>query len=313
MDIQEKSYWHRQKLSAVQAEERQIRKLVGELESIMINPSDEEEIEEKKGLEVQIPLLTNAKRRDAQRKLDRWKDEHQGQQWIRAEEAWKRKLELVNELKGSKQLLEHMKENKAGVDVWIRVLQKAGFLDATESTKLTTKGVLATECNEGHALLCSEFFVQGGHKDLTGEELVTLFACFIEEKVKDETPSIASLNVPKAVKDAMMGLDGIVQEFQGFEHQEGIYSPDSYWTLCTTWVEPVWRWLQGDHASAICTDHGLFEGNFVRSVLRVTNIVEEWVSMGTYMADVELLEKLEAARANLVRDFLKPDSLYLHL
>ena len=71
-------------------------------------------------------------------------DEHQGLQWVRAEEAWKRKLELVNELKGSKQLLEHMKENKAGVDVWIRVLQKAGFLDSEESTKLTTKGVLAS-------------------------------------------------------------------------------------------------------------------------------------------------------------------------
>jgi superfamily II RNA helicase len=313
MDIQEKSYWHRQKLSAMEAEQKEIRKLSSELEEIVLNPSDQEEIEVKKGLENQIPLLTNAKRRDAQRRLDRWKDEHQGLQWVRAEEAWKRKLELSKELHGSKQLLEHMKENTGSVDVRIRVLQKAGFLDPEESSNLTTKGVMATECNEGHALLCSEFFVQGGHKDLTGEELVTLFACFIEEKVSDTTPSVASLNVPKAVKDAMMDLDGIVQEFQSFENQEGIYSPDSYWTLCTTWVEPVWRWLQGDHASAICTDYGLFEGNFVRAVLRVTNIVEEWVSMGTYMADVELLEKLEAARANLVREFLVPDSLYLHL
>jgi len=206
-----------------------------------------------------------------------------------------------------------MKDNNGSVETWIRVLQKAGFLDAAESTKLTAKGVLATECNEGHPLLCSEFFVQGGHRALTGEELITLFACFIEEKVTDDTPSVASLNVPKAVKDAMMCLDGIVQEFQKYEHQETIYSRESYWTLCTTWVEPVWRWLQGDHASAICTDYGLFEGNFVRSVLRITNIVEEWISMGSYMADVELLEKLDAARVNLVRDFLRPDSLYLHL
>jgi len=313
MDIQEKSYWHRQKLSAVEAEERQICKLAGELESIVLNPGDEEEIEEKKGLEVQIPLLTNAKRRDAQRRLDRWKDEHQGVQWARVEETWKRKLELSKELHESKQLLEQMKKNTGSVDLWIRVLQKAGFLDAAESTKLTIKGILATECNEGHPLLCSEFFVQGCHRQLTGEELITLFACFIEEKVNDETPSVQSLNVPKAIKDAMMELDGITQEFQEYEIQEKTYSPNSYWTLCTTWVEPVWRWLQGDHASAICTDYGLFEGNFVRAVLRVTNIVEEWVSMGTYMGDTELLGKLQAARANLVREFLVPDSLYLHL
>jgi superfamily II RNA helicase len=91
------------------------------------------------------------------------------------------------------------------------------------------------------------------------------------------------------------------------------YSRESYWTLCTTWIEPVQRWVDGDSASAICTDYGLFEGNFVRAVLRISNMVEEWVAVGSYTGDIELLDKLQSIRTKLVKDFLVPDSLYLHL
>ena len=110
-----------------------------------------------------------------------------------------------------------------------------------------------------------------------------------------------------------MDLDTITRDFCKVESKYGVYSREDFWTLSTTWVEPVWRWLQGEDAAQICSDYGLFEGNFVRAILRVSNMVEEWNAMATYMGDVELLDKFRDLQDSLIRGVLQQDSLYLHL
>jgi superfamily II RNA helicase len=170
---------------------------------------------------------------------------------------------------------------------------------------------MATEFNEGHTILCTEFFSGGHHTSLTGPELVAVLACFIDDSDKDEMPSIDELNVPSAVRDALYGLGRIVSDCQKVETGRGVQGPDKYWNLSTRWIEPVWRWLHEENASIICQEYGVFEGNFVRSILRIANLVDESVAVATFTEDLETLEKLQDL--NLVRDFLKPDSLYLHL
>jgi superfamily II RNA helicase len=84
--------------------------------------------------------------------------------------------------------------------------------------------------------------------------------------------------------------------------------------LSTTWIEPVSRWLEGEDSPAqICADYGLFEGNFVRTILRIANMTDEWNAMATYLEDVQLLDSLRDVYGKLIRDMLVPDSLYLHL
>ena len=138
-------------------------------------------------------------------------------------------------------------------------------------------------------------------------------ACLINEKETDDTPSLESMNVSAEVKDVLYNFDKITKDILELESAKGIYSRESYWNLTTTWIEPISRWLNGEHASQICSDYGLFEGNFVRAVLRVANMADEWVAMATFCEDIELLEKLKDVRANLIRDVIIPDSLYLHI
>jgi superfamily II RNA helicase len=143
--------------------------------------------------------------------------------------------------------------------------------------------------------------------------LVVLLACLIEEKSTETTPSLADLRISEEVRTALQQLDTLVQTFQTCEDIYRQYSKESYWTLYTTWIEPIQRWLDGDSASCICSDYGLFEGNFVRAVLRISNMVDEWIAVGSYMSDIDLLEKLNTVRGLLVKDFIVPDSLYLHI
>ena len=78
-------------------------------------------------------------------------------------------------------------------------------------------------------------------------------------------------------------------------------------------VEPIRKWIQGEHASVICAEYELFEGNFIRSVMKLSNIVDEWLSMATYCQHVDQIDKIIDVRQYLIRDIIISDSLYLRL
>jgi superfamily II RNA helicase len=78
-------------------------------------------------------------------------------------------------------------------------------------------------------------------------------------------------------------------------------------------IEPMTRWIEGENASAICSDSGIFEGNFIRSVLKTANMLDEVLSMATYCQHTEMVEKIVEVRSRLIRDLVISDSLYLRL
>ena len=66
-------------------------------------------------------------------------------------------------------------------------------------------------------------------------------------------------------------------------------------------------------AGALCEEYGIYEGNFVRTILKVANLLEEWTSLATYAKKLEVLRTVEGLSARLVRDLVVPESLYLRL
>jgi len=307
--VQDLSYWHRQNKSMLESEKNGLIKLRTILDAVPLESTNRSELEEGELLEGQIKNLTNAKRKAAQRAYDRWKETHDSPMWSNA----KKNLETIRSLERDCQTCESniksLSSNTGNAETWIKILQDTGLL---EGDVLTTFGTVASEFNEGHPLLCAEFVRKGLYKTLSAEELLTVMASLINDK-SDDAPSIDALEVPQAVKDAMMNLDSCAKVFTRAEHALGHYSPESYWVLSTKWVEPIWRWLHGENASIICSEHDLFEGNLVRCILQIANIAEEWNAVGAFMQDLELLDKLRDIQGKLVRDFIKSDSLYLHL
>jgi superfamily II RNA helicase len=92
-----------------------------------------------------------------------------------------------------------------------------------------------------------------------------------------------------------------------------VASPSGFWALNSYWIEPVWRWIQGETVSRICEDYELFDGNFIRAIMKVSNLLEELTSLATFTQNVEMLAKLEGLSAKLVRDVAVPESLYLRV
>ena len=73
------------------------------------------------------------------------------------------------------------------------------------------------------------------------------------------------------------------------------------------------RWMEGDSVASICSEFGIYEGNLIRSVLKLQNMLEEWRSMAQYCEHVEILHRFRDANNLLLRETVIQDSLYLHL
>lgn len=190
---------------------------------------------------------------------------------------------------------------------------------------LTKKGLLATEVNEGNPLLMTELYLSGLLGALSGEEIVSVLAAFITEGSDEENQGFYSLSDLQTPSDdaraALRFLDEKTCELRKDSDNLGIFD-DAFWRLGLLWIDVAARWLgahgvpeidAGGLAGAICQEFGLYEGNFVRGVLKLANLLEEMVALATLDQNIEMLEKLLPLQGRLVRGLVIPDSLYLRV
>ena len=312
LSLLEKSYWHRQLEQLQKTIKADIKKIGAEIDAIKLTDDEMKAIDEKKAIQQTIASTQNAKKREAQRALERWNDVHIGQRWFGAEANYKKKNILIGELNSAKEdFANSERAHLDSIDKKLEYLVSIDFLDQDKKT-LTPRGVVATEFNEGQPILCTELAFRNTLGNLDTDEFVTCLACFVTDSDKDEQPSLASLNLNDTVKDALGKIGALALELGQKEY--ALTKKDTrFWDLSTTWLEPVYAWLSGSEISKICVDYGIFEGNFVRAIMRLANLVDEWTAAASFIEDVDLLEKLRDVRGRLVKDVIIPDSLYLHI
>lgn len=318
LDLLEKSYWRRQREVVVKQIKADQLQLEQRKASLILTEEEVEAFDEKVELENQIANFTNAKRKKAELALSRWKDCHTGAKWSLAETKSNELRILKQKLKILNNDLETATNVSCDVEARIRVLEAAGFLKPLEDPKahtkesLTTMGILATELNESDALLVSQLYLLGDYKNMEPKEiLAVLSSCIVEGKKKDEEPTLNELSIPQKVKDALHTMSDLWESLTKVEREKKSHHTE--WNLGTFWIEPLWRWMEGESVATLCTDYGLYEGNLIRSVLKLQNMLEEWRSMATYCEHTEVLARLEGADSLLIREAVIQDSLYLHL
>ena len=194
-------------------------------------------------------------------------------------------------------------------------LKELGYIQHSDIQSLTNndlglKGILATEVNEGHPILMTEMYISGMIRGLSGDELVGVLASFQEKKDTEEQPSISDLRVSANVVNTLQAIRKMADAFQDIEHKIG-YPVEGYWNTSTVMIEPMLRWMEGTHSSVICEEYNIFEGNFMRVILKIANMLDELLAMATYCQHVEEVEKITEVKARLIRDVAMSDSLYL--
>jgi superfamily II RNA helicase len=295
------SYWANQQLAYIDqllAEKKIIEKKMTALEIDKILPQLRE------GWSLQEKMNESKQTRQA---FDRWRQAKIGPVW---DLGWKKMKEFVaaekqiteneTEAREIKWLLENptkLLENK------MKVLQELGFVSMEKGENmtpiLTKKGLMASEINEGSALLMSEFYLS---KALYGKKwnIIAAILCgFIGDECKLGS-SIYSNNI-----------DGIIQKIRKKEDECGIVSKDSLWIYDEKWVNIFEDYFgvkdEPMPIDLICSKYEIYEGDFMKALTKCENLVNEWKIMCEIDENVHDLEEI----TQFYR-LMEIDSIYLH-
>lgn len=317
LQLMEQSYWFQQR----QQEKREIQ---AELDACLAKQSTLNLVEpylsgcqKRLALEQRIKATVNAERKQVQKELDSLKNSQMGPRWNKAQEDYQTMQTLKKEQEEKEAWLKELNDHNQNIQPVVDFLHQMGYLQHADALTLTNndlglKGILATEINEGHPILMTELYVDCTLHDLSGDELVGVLAAFQERKDTEEQPSLSDLRVSAKVRQALQTMEQMANYFKGLEQKVG-YPIEGYWNTSTLMVEPMLRWMEGEHSSVLCAEYGLFEGNFIRAVMKIANMLDEWLSLATYCQHTVQVEKIMEVRSRIVRDVVVSDSLYLRL
>jgi superfamily II RNA helicase len=317
LTIMEQSYWFQQRQNQITALKEDIAKCQKKLDEMKVEEPFFTGCELRFELEYKIKQTVNAERKEVQKKLDALKNKQLGPKWTNAWNNYNSLSTVKKEYDSLIQDLQILELHQDSIKPAVRFLYEIGYLKnddplTLKNEDLTLKGILATEVNEGHQILMTELYTKDMLNTLSGEDIVSVLACFHEEKETEDSPSIHELNVSLEVKDILKSIKDLANNLQCLEDKIG-YPVQDYWRTSTQMIEPMRRWIDGENASIICQEHGLFEGNFIRSIMKMTNMLDELLAMATYCQNVEQVNKIMEVRQKMIRDIVISDSLYLHL
>ncbi len=311
-DILKNSYWMRQNNAAIEGYRKEISELEAANKAMGITADELLELFEWEKLKVNIQSSVNATRKKAVKQMEVWETNHTGVRWDALKKlfpTWKTRDEKVGDIDETIRVLEAYGTR---IQKKLDFLEDVGFL---KDGALTLSGTLATEVNEGHALLLPHVCTMACGEDLSPEDVVCLLAGFLGEgdKALESAPRLTELGLNKKVLDILYFADDTAAEFVEREQYFNCMSPESYWFLHGGWIDIAHRWYAGEDASAICLEYGIYEGNFIRAMLKLGNLIEEWMNMLTFLHKTELLEKYKDLKDSILRGIVKPQSLYLTL
>jgi superfamily II RNA helicase len=342
------SYWTAQQQTAKKAAEAEIKALQEQQSSLPLTQQDREELVHHATLADAVKSATNAAKRKAQAALDQWKDRHAGPKWTSAKTLYDQHTRLQASIDKLNTTIEAMETQvKSRIDPLIKALIAHGAIHPLFETQntptLTEFGLAATEVNEANPLLLAKLYLSGQLKSASMPEIVGVLGAFlVDREAEDKTQHPTTLPSPitKTMKDALMAIDSWGQQGATIDKQANIESPETYWSLTTLWVQVGHEWVssyatnpegvssyatnpegvssyatnpEGAEAAHLASKYELYEGNLMKGLLKLANIVNEWIAIATLKSDVDMLETMKDAQSALIRDIVQPESLYLRL
>ena len=310
-DLMRDSYWFKRQAQIVEHCKREIIGVTKQLDAISLTEAETDAMNEFEAINQRIKETTNAPRRQAQRDLEAWRQKKVGPRWHSVEkEFWPGAKRLGVELRSLERDLEALQAPERDVEPTLKTLRDLGFL---EGDSLTALGTMASEINEGHPILEPLFYGSESLKGLTTpQEILTMLALFLG----GGTSSSRDMDVPANVLTAADEIMAMAKRCRTVEDGNRVQVPPGkgqFWEINTEWVEPIWRWVNGSALSTVVSDYELFEGNFLRILSKLVNVLEEWRSLATLCSDTDMLNLLQNAEQLIKPGLASNDSLYLRL
>jgi len=313
LNILKDSYWFRRHASVVSGCRVELEAEKTRLAAIVLSESERAALQDYDQIQANIKTTANAARRVEQRALEAWKQKRIGPRWYAVlQEVWPSYKKSKNTVVYLEKQLEALQEPQRDVLPTLESLAEMGFM---ENGILTPLGTMATEVNEGHAILMPLCYTRGV-KLGSPEETLAFLAVFLGEgEAGSAATAISQLKVSDSVRASLKEVGALAEACRNTEYKVGVVTGNNstYWDLNYKYVELVWRYTQGEELAILSAEYEIFEGNLIRILLKMANILQEWQVLATITMDIVQLEMLAGAAELLSIGKMGSESLYLRL
>jgi len=182
------------------------------------------------------------------------------------------------------------------------------FIDHYKDFRLTIKGLIASEMSEANEIIFTEIIHQKLLDSLKPEEIVAVLSLFIQER--DDGIDFLELKLPKHLKDVLNKINAISYNMSIMEENHNIYI-ETDWSLFLGFIEPAYFWAKGKPINYIYNLTEIYDGNFIKNIIRINNIVNDLKIICDITNNDILQKKIEDIEVMLIRDQVTDESLYV--
>ena len=239
-----------------------------------------------------------------------------------------RDIEMYNELENERLEIEQEREYLNRIENYIptqinrvlSVLVDNGCLN--ESYEKTCRGDCVTKIQEVHPLVMIDLLKQTyNFAEFTANDLVAFLSCFTNITIKDEyrvsSYAIDRIGVNKDLEDSLKLIKPAFDKYEDIEIKEGLdtgLEREYHFDMVKTLLD----WCNADTEMKCKVviqqaqyDKGLFLGEFIKSLLKVVNIVNELKNIALILNDVSFQHKLTYCEEKVMKFVVTNQSLYL--
>jgi superfamily II RNA helicase len=179
--------------------------------------------------------------------------------------------------------------------------------------QLTKKGRIISEINECNPLIMTKIIENNIFNDLEFPEIMAILSLFIADKDREDI-FISDLDITQKEEDKIKDIIKISDQLYNEELELVQNTPFQFksdWQMSFNMVEIIKDWSEGHDWLEIKHKFNNYEGNFIKNILRLSNLVKNIESIAVLLNNVSLINKLNGFQEKLIRNIVITDSLYI--
>jgi superfamily II RNA helicase len=276
----------------------------------------------------------NKKRKEIEKQIENIKDNYVNIEFDKIKvDKFNKTLQVVDDLQTEYNRVEKFID--INVNKIINVLYEDGFVQKhfinedninninnaniceNNSLFLTLKGKFACQLRETHCLIFSQLFEENMFDNLNAIQIVMLFSCLTNIVVKDELKDYIPKIEDNTTKEILFKVRNMYDKCLEKETQLNINSGLDY-TFHFDLLNYVEKWCYSENITdckqilyELENDKGIFLGEFVKAILKITNICNELEKLSEMTGNMSLLSKLKDIPNMLLKYVVTNQSLYV--
>ena len=260
----------------------------------------------------------NKKRKEIERQIETIKDSYVNIEFDKITiEKYNDKLRLIDELQEDYNYIDKFIDNN--VEKIIGLLYDDGLIQKEQGEPiLSLKGKIASRLKETHCLVFAQLFEENTFQTMSAVQIVMLLSCLTNIVVKDDEKDY----IPKMVdnnnmKTILFKVKNLYDKYLTKENQLNINSGIEY-TFHYDLLNYVEKWCYCENVvdckkvlQDLENDKNIFLGEFVKALLKINNICNEFENICELIGNIELLNKLREIPNMILKYVVTNQSLYV--